>query len=616
MTPQTPAGRPLPPSVSGSAPARSERRATARSRTVRRTAGAALVVAALTATAACGGGGGKDDGAKGGGAGFNAGTKGVANASAKTGGTLKFIGKQDLDSADPQRQYYGMAWDFSRFYARQLISFATEPGAGGAELVPDLAEKLAEVSDDGRTYTYRLREGVTWEDGSPVTSKDVKYGIQRIWAQDVISGGPQYLRQVLDPKGEYPGPYKDTSPDRLGLRAIATPDDRTIVFTLASPNGDFEQMLAMPAGSPVKREQDKGAKYQLRPFSSGPYKFASYQPKKSIVLVRNDKWQKASDPIRPALPDKITVTINSNIEAIDELLIKGEYDLDLNATGMGQAGRSKALQHHKGNIDNITTSFVRYVDFATKVAPFDNIECRKAVIHATDFVSLQTVRGGPLAGGDIATNMLPKDIKGADDYDPYGVKARGGKPDTAKAKEALRACGKPDGFTTNIAARSNNPNEVQAAEALQQSLDAVGIRAEVEAIDGAESASITGSPAVVEQRGLGLVMTGWAPDFPTGQGFSQPLVDGRFITRNGNYNISETNDPRINKYFDDALKETDPEKAGAIYRDMNHAVADLAVQMPFLYEKNITWRGSRLTNAYSTAAYNGRYDYVSLGVVE
>ncbi|MFE5856433.1 ABC transporter substrate-binding protein [Streptomyces sp. NPDC056500] len=587
-----------------------------RSSRTQRIAGAALVVAALTATAACGGGGSKDGEGDGKAAGYNAGAKGIANPSTKQGGTLKFIGKQDFDSTDPQRQYYGMAWDFSRFYARQLISYAPKPGQASAELVPDLAQAKGEISNDGKTYTYRLREGIAWEDGTPITSKDIKYGIQRTWATDVITGGPSYLRQVLDPKGEYKGPYKDTTPDKLGLKAIQTPDDKTIVFNLAAPNGDFEQMLAMPSGSPVKKEKDTAGKYQLKPFSSGPYKFESYTPKKGAVLVRNDKWQRASDQIRAALPDKITVTINSNIEAIDELLIKGEYDLDLNATGMGQAGRTKALTKHKANLDNIETSFIRYVDIATKVAPFDNIECRKAVIYAADYQSMQTVRGGPDAGGEIATNMLPKSIKGSDDYDPYGILARKGKPDTAKAKAALKACGKPNGFSTTISARSNNPGEVQTAEALQQSLRAVGIKTEVESIDGAESSSITGSPAVVKQRGLGLVMTGWGPDFPTGQGFSQPLVDGRFIAPNGNYNVSETNDPKINKFFDDALKETDPGKAATIYQQMNHAVADLAVQMPFIYEKNFTWRGSRLTNAYSTAAYNGRYDYVSLGVVK
>ncbi|WP_432586611.1 ABC transporter substrate-binding protein [Streptomyces sp. HD1123-B1] len=577
----------------------------------RRIAGATAVVCALLATAACGGG---SDDESGSGAGFNAAMKGVANKSSKKGGTLKFINKQDFDSLDPQRQYYGFAWDFSRFYARQLITYAPKPGEAANELVPDLATSTAKISDGGKKYTYTLRDGVSWEDGSAITSKDVKYGIERIWAKDVVSGGPSYLRQVLDPKGEYPGPYKDKAKDKLGLKAIETPDDKTIVFNLAKPNGDFEQMLAMPTGSPVKASKDTGAKYTNRPFSSGPYKFTSYSPGKSAALVRNPKWDRKTDPVRAALPDKVTVTFNSNLEAIDKLLIKGDYDVFLSATGMTQSGRTTALKQHKGNVDNIETSFIRYVDMATKVKPFDNIHCRKAVMYGADYKSLQTSRGGPQAGGEIATNMLPKSIKGADDYDPYGVLKRGGRADKAKAKAELKACGKPDGFSANIVARNDQPGEVEAAESLQESLGKVGIKLEVEPIEGASSASITGSPSVMKKRNYGLSMTGWGPDFPTGQGFSQPLIDGRFIEQTGNYNVSETDNPEINGYFDEALKETDPVKAGEIYKKMNHKVADLAVQLPFIYEKNITWRSSRLTNAYTSAAYNGRYDYVSLGV--
>ncbi|QLH24276.1 ABC transporter substrate-binding protein [Streptomyces sp. Rer75] len=582
-----------------------------RSSRSRRIVGATAVVCALLATAACGGG---SDDEKGSGAGFNAGAKGVANKSTKKGGTLKFINKQNFDSLDPQRQYYGFAWDFSRFYSRQLITYAPKPGEASNELVPDLATSTAKISDGGKTYTYTLRDGITWEDGSAITSKDVKYGIERIWAKDVVSGGPGYLRQVLDPKGEYPGPYKDKSKDKLGLKAIETPDDKTITFRLAQPNGDFEQMLAMPTGSPVKREKDTGAQYTNRPFSSGPYKVKSFTPGKSLALVRNDKWKKSSDPVRAALPDQVTVTFNSNLEAIDKLLIKGDYDVFLSATGMGQSGRAAALKEHKGNVDNIETNFVRYVDLATKVKPFDNIHCRKAVFYATDYTQLQTTRGGPQAGGALAPNMLPKSVKGADDYDPYGVLKRKGKPDVAKAKDELKQCGKPGGFSAKIVSRVDQPNETAAAEALQESLGKVGIKLDINEIEGGSSAGITGSPSVMHKRGYGLNMTGWGPDFPTGQGFSRPLFDGRFIEQTGNYNVSETNDAAINKDFDDALKETDPAKAGQIYTDMNHKVADLAIAMPFLYEKNITWRSSRLTNAYSSSAYNGRYDYVSLGV--
>ncbi|EPH41091.1 ABC transporter substrate-binding protein [Streptomyces aurantiacus] len=578
----------------------------------RLTAGAALVVAALVTTTACGGG--DDDNGGGKGAGYNAALNKVANPSKKAGGTLRMVGKQDLDSADPQRAYYGMSWDFMRFYTRQLVSYDTKPGKAGTKLVPDLAESTAKISKDGKTYTYKLRDGVTWEDGSPLTSKDVKYGIERLWATDTITGGPGYIRQTLDPKGEYKGPYKDTSKDKLGLKAIETPDDKTIVFKLPKRNGDFEQFLAMPAGSPVKAAKDTKAKYTSRPFSSGPYKFQSYKPGKKIVLVRNDKWKKDSDPIRPALPDKVDVTISANLEENDKRLMSGDYDVDLNGTGMTQSGRVTAVQKHKANVDNMHTSFVRYVALIHTAKPFDNVHCRKAVFYGTDFAGLQQTRGGKLAAGDIANSTLPKAVPGSSDYDPYGVLERKGKPDIAKAKDELKQCGKPGGFSAKLTARNNNPGEVDTAEALQAQLKKVGINVSVEQLDGADSASITGSPSVVKKRGYSMQMSGWGPDFPTGQGYAQPLFDSRFLVENGNYNESQIKDKKIDAMFDDAIAQTDLNKAAEIYKKIDKRILDQADWMPFLYEKNITWRGERLTNAYMSDAYNGRYDYVSLGV--
>ncbi|MER5973444.1 ABC transporter substrate-binding protein [Streptomyces sp. NPDC002055] len=577
-------------------------------------AGSALVVAALLGTAACGGGG-KDDDGKGGAPGFNAAVGNIANASAKKGGTLKFIGTQDADSWDPQRGYYGFMWDFARFYTRQLISFKTAPGKASTELVPDMATDTGKVSADGKTYTFTLRDDVTWEDGKPVTAQDIKYGIERIWAQDKISGGPIYLQQVLDPKKEYAGPYKDKSKDKLGLKSIETPDEKTIVFKLPKANGDFLQMLAMPSATPVRQDKDTVEKYGLKPFSNGPYKFDSYTPNKGIALSRNAEWKKSSDPIRKALPDKITVKLTTNADDMDNRLIEGDYDLDINATGVGAAGRQKALRNHKDNLDNPQTGFIRYAVFPQTVKPFDNVHCRKAVIYGSDHKSLQNARGGPMAGGDIATNMLPPAIKGSDPkYDPYGVLKNKGAANVAKAKAELKACGKPNGFKTTIAVRNNKQQEIDTAQSMQASLKKIGIEADVDQYDGAQSSGIIGAPKNVEKKNYGIIIMGWGADFPSGQGFSQPLVDGRFILDSGNNNFSMLKDPSIEKLFDKGLAETDPDKAADYYRQINEKVSEHAVYLPFTFEKNIIWRSSRLTNVYTADSYNGRYDYASLGV--
>ncbi|MEU9878725.1 ABC transporter substrate-binding protein [Streptomyces phaeochromogenes] len=581
-------------------------------------AAAAAVVAALLSTAACGGGGSDDDGgSKNGAAGFNAANNKVAQASlAKKGGELKFAAAQDADSWDTTRGYYGFMWNFSRYYSRTLVTGKAEPGAAGAEATPDLATSTAKITDDGKTYTYTLRDGITWEDGKAITSKDIKYGIERVWAQDVLSGGPVYLKDVLDPKGEYKGPYKDTSKDKLGLKAVETPDDKTIIFKLPEANSDFEDMLAMTSAAPVRQDKDTKSKYGLKPFSSGPYKFQSYTPNKKLVLVRNENWKQSSDPVRKAYPDKISMTFFTNANDMDQRLINGDYDLDANQTGLSPQGRTTALKQHKANLDNPVSGYVRYAVFPQSVKPFDNEHCRKAVIYGADHESLQTARGGPIAGGDIGTNMLPPSVPGAEGqkYDPYESATTNKNGNAAKAKEELKACGQPNGFKTTIAVRNNKPVEVATAESLQASLKKVGITAEIDQYDGAQSSGIIGSPSNVKKKGYGIIIMGWGPDFPTIQGFGMPLWDSKYILESANNNFALIKDKSIDGLFDSYIKELDDAKKTEISTEINHKVMEGGYYLPFVFEKFINWRSNRLANVYTTDNYSGTYDFVNLGL--
>ncbi|MCZ9348974.1 ABC transporter substrate-binding protein [Streptomyces mutabilis] len=579
---------------------------------------AAAVVAALLTTAACGGGGDDSNGgSKNGAPGFDAANNKVAQASAaKKGGTLKFASTQDADSWDTTRGYYGFMWNFSRYYSRQLVTNKTEPGKAGAEVTPDLATGLAKVSEDGKTYTYTLRDGITWEDGKPITSKDVKYGIERVWAQDVLSGGPTYLKEVLDPKDEYQGPYKDKSKDKLGLKAIETPDDKTIVFHLPEANSDFEEMLALTSASPVRQDKDTKSKYGLRPFSSGPYKFESYNPGKDLTLVRNTEWKQESDPVRKAYPDKITIKFFSNANDLDARLVAGDYDLDLAQTGLSPQGRTTALKEHKENLDNPVSGYIRYATFAQNVKPFDNIHCRKAMLFGADHVSLQTARGGPVAGGDIGTNMLPPSVPGSEGqkYDPYGMAGENKKGNIEKAKEELKACGKPNGFKSKIAVRNNKPVEVATAESMQASLKKVGIDLEIEQYDGSQYASVVGSPSNVAKKGYGVIIMGWGPDFPSVQGYGLPLWHSDYILESANNNFALIKDKKIDGLFADYLTELDDAGKAKIATEINHKVMEGAYYLPFVFEKFINWRSDNLANVYTTDGYSGMYDFVNLGL--
>ena len=119
---------------------------------------------------------------------------------------------------------------------------------------------------------------------------------------------------------------------------------------------------------------------------------------------------------------------------------------------------------------------------------------------------------------------------------------------------------------------------------------------------------------MVKKKKYGIIVMGWGPDFASGQGYLMPLVHSKYILPNGNNNFSELKDPKIDKMFDDAIGADTPEDAAQIYNDINKKVSEHAVYLPFVFEKNIKWRSSHLTNVYTTTNNNGFYDYSSLGV--
>ena len=579
---------------------------------------ASVAIALGLTTAACGGGSSDDkkgstSGVK---AQYNAALTGIVNPSTKKGGTLNLWSAQDADNWDPARAYYAFVWDFNRMYTRKLVDYAAAPGKDGLKLVPDLASAEPEISADKLTYTFKLRSGLKWDDGSPITSKDIKYGVERIFASDVIQGGPVYLPNVLDQGQGYKGPYKDTDPDHLGLKSVTTPDDSTIIFKLQKPYSDFMYLLAMPGSGPVPQKRDTGAQYGSAPASSGPYMFkpGGIVPGKSAAWIRNPNWDPATDPIRKALPDAINLTITTNADDMDSRLIAGTADLDVGQTGVQTAARAKILSDPtlKANADTPTTGFLRYAGLAQSVPPYENIDCRKAVIYAADPTSLQTARGGPIAGGDIGTSMLPPNILGSEaSYDPFNRLP--GKPQLDKAAAALAACGKPNGFNTIIAVRNNKPAEVKTAEALQAALKLAKINATISQYDGSQQSSITGAPDNVKKKGYGIIIGGWGADYPTGAGYMQPLSDSRFIPKGGNYNLPEIKDPSIDGLFDQAAAETDPIKAGALYTQINHKIMEGAYYLPFVVDKALNYRNPRLTNVYEQQALC-MIDFQALGV--
>ncbi|MEU9833756.1 ABC transporter substrate-binding protein [Streptosporangium sp. NPDC048047] len=584
----------------------------------------ALALAALGTTlsmglAACGGtagGGGNNTGSGNQGTGasgtaFNDGYTKVINASDAKGGTLKFALTDEPDSTDPGNTYYAWNWNFSRLYARPLMTYQPAPGEEGLKLVPDLAEGPGQASDDGKTWTYKLKKGIKYDDGTEVKAADVKYAIARSNFTSELTDGPKYFAQYLD-AGDYKGPYKDKNLD--DFKGVETPDDSTVVFKLKAPFAEFDFLVANPQSAPVPQAKDNGLDYEKNVASTGPYKFESYDVGKQLTLVKNENWDPSTDTTRKQLPDRIEVQYKQNADDIDQRLINGQLHVDLGGTGVQPAARAKIVSNPqlKNSSDNPYTPFNRYAMMSTKVKPFDNIECRKAVQYITDKVATQAPWGGPL-GGDIGSTAMTPTTVGYKAFDlfPNGQDHKG---DKAKAQESLKACGQPNGFETNIAVRGDRVKEVQVAEALQASLDKVGIKATIKKYPSGDwSSQYAGKPDFVHKNNLGIMIAGWGSDWPSGFGFLSQIVDGRFIKDSGNYNMMELNDPTVNELLDKGIQTTDTAARNEIWAEVDKKVMESAAFMPFVYEKTLLFRPSTLTNVYVHPAY-GMYDYTWLGV--
>jgi len=533
----------------------------------------------------------------------------IFQPSDKKGGTLKVLASSDCDSWDPQRTYYANCWNAQRWISRGLMTFAAKPGEAGTNPVPDLAAGQPAVSNNNQTWKYTLQDGLKYEDGTPITTKDIKYGIERVFASDIINGGPTYVVDELKGGEKYKGPYKN----KAGLASIETPDDKTIIFQLKEPFSDWNYVMAMPTSTPVPQAKDKGDKYQFAPISSGPYKIQKYTPNKSMILVRNPNWSADTDKVRKALPDQVQITMGLEPNDIDNRIISNQGDIFQDQTGVQSGAQAKILTDPalKKRSTSGLTGFVRYLIVFQKNKPFDNIHCRNAVAWIANKKAQQLVRGGPIAGGDIATTMAPPTLKYFSKFDLFP--SEGGTGNLQKAKDELKLCGHPNGFATKIAVR-NKGKEPKQGEALQADLKKIGITANIDTFDSSQYYSAQlGIPANVHKKGFGMGLTGWGPDWAAPYGYFHFIVDGRAILPQGNSNYGELNDPTVQAGFMAAATAKDDAAKQAAWLSVDKAVIKSAVYIPLLYDKALNVVSENTTNSYFTNSYD-MIDFSALGV--
>ena len=349
--------------------------------------GSALVGLALTgALVACGG----DNSSSGGG------NNGSNNAAGFKGGTLTVYYEKDVEHLDPTRNFVTDSGMIGKLITRSLTDYRYDAKAKKIVLEKDLADSWTSTPD-AKSWTFKLKDGLKYEDGTPVKAADIKYNVERSFSADLAEGAP-YAKQYLDCPG-YKGPYVAGNNGGKGCTAIEVPDDKTITFKLNQPVASFEGTASMKTFSPVPQAKDTKTQYDNHPVATGPYKIETYTRKKQLTLVRNDQWDPKSDPLRTGLPDKIIFKFGDDPATVDQRLIaNGTADQSaVSLTGIQPENIAKTnAANVKDRVIESTDICRRYIGFNEQHPIMKDQKLREALFVGLDRNSYRDAQRAPV----------------------------------------------------------------------------------------------------------------------------------------------------------------------------------------------------------------------------
>lgn len=551
-----------------------------------------VVLAASLALTACGGGTKGDGG------------DGADSDVPQKGGTLSVLLNADYSHLDPAMGFDGGVNNFYRLIYRTLTTNSTESGKT-SEMVPDLATDLGTPSDGGKTWTFTLKDGLKFEDGTPITSKEVKFGVSRVFDPAQGIGSP-YAKTLLDDGSGYQGPYIDKGKD---FAAISTPDEKTVVFHLNQPYADFASVVGQNSFVPFPLGTGGGTAFDAKPIASGPYKVESYNRGSELTLIRNTNWSESTDSVRLAYPDSFEFTFGLDGATIDERMLADQSG-DKNAISGGSLQPANVSRVQTPQIQDravkTTAVCTTYMGLNTTKENLSDPRVRQAINYAVDKSSLLTAAGGSQLATVANTIMVPS-LLGRKDFNLYP--STDNKGDVEKAKALLAEAGLPDGFEMVIDTRGQ-PKMTALSEGIQQALAKVGIKVTLNVIDSSTFYEVIGTRSQQHDAAI----TGWCPDWASGATFLPPLFDGANIADKGNSNLAQIDDPAVNQQIKDIAAMTDVDAANAAYGELDEKIMELAPVVPLLYENGLQLTGSNIGE--SITGFNGGIDLVTVGLVK
>jgi peptide/nickel transport system substrate-binding protein/oligopeptide transport system substrate-binding protein len=420
-----------------------------------------------------------------------------------------------------------------------------------ATVRPALAERW-DVTPDGIRYTFHLRRGVTFHDGTPFTAKHVVSSWQRVLDPAATGGRGEPLNPITATREYAAGTAKTI----VGLSAV---DDSTLLVILNEPLAIFTKLLAMPVAAIVPERPP--ANFGERPIGTGPWKLVEWKHDDYLLFAKNASYYGGA-PKTDSLRARIIAEPSTAVAEFES------GNVDVLQIPAGEASEWEEDESRQPLLKSTPALELVYIAINCTRGPLTDPRVRQAINHAID---IDRIIERLISGrGTRAAGVVPRELGGSDST------RRAYSYDPAKAKQLLAAAGHPNGIDVELWS-STTPIYLRIAETVQAYLNQVGIRTK---IVQRESAAARGA---ARKGQTDMILKDWYADYPDAENFLYPLLHSTNAGVGGN--VSFYSNPKFDEVVAASRRELDEAKRNVLYRQAD-SIAFQDAPMVFLYFYN------------------------------
>jgi peptide/nickel transport system substrate-binding protein len=460
-------------------------------------------------------------------------------AGAKKGGTLRLnMSSSDVDYIDPALAYYQLSWDILYITCRPLLNYPDKPAPAGSRLFADGAASFPKVSNGGRVYTFKIRKGMKFSNGVPITAKNYKAAFDRDANPKMESPAVPFFSDIVGATDAAGNPKTPVS----GVKARGL----TLTIRLVKAGPDILSRMAMLFFCPIPAPGQKGAlaitSQGVNTFpGSGPYYVAARTPG-GPILIKTNKFYKGP---RPHNANTISVvSVNTNVDTSFTQVQRGEINYDMGGLPpTAHAGLAKKYGINKSRYFVHPQIATRYLGLNNQRL-FKSLKLRKAANFALDRKGMINLRGA--YAGHATDQLLPSNLRGYKNVNIYPFR-----PNFAQAKKLAGS-----GSRNAVMYTTTSPIGVNQGTLVQADFKQIGINVSVNKFGTGTMYKKCGT----KSEPFDICNVGWIADYPDPYDFMNVLLSGESIHDSNNNNYSYYNNPKYNRLMDAAAKLFGPKR--------------------------------------------------------